>query len=128
MPPFLVSDLGDVDVSPTLSGVAASVEIYDLPGCEFFDAKGRRITASADGYRVVLAPSEPAVYEPERLELLLRNYFRRLNPALASFTDAADRAAALDELVRLRQALAECRHQRWLDRCAKLWARLLRRA
>jgi hypothetical protein len=104
-PPFVASDRGDIDVFPTLEAMASHTEVYDLDGYEFFDAAGRPIPATADGYSVRLTPDEQSVARPERLEELLRSYFARLPEPLAEFAAAALQAKTLHELVELRTRL-----------------------
>ncbi|MDX6257642.1 MAG: hypothetical protein QOJ11_3976 [Frankiales bacterium] len=103
-PPFFSSDRGDIDVHDSVQAMASSVEVYDLEGSEFFDSQGRRLVATADGYAVQLAVGDGAA-EPQRLDLLLRSYFRMLEQTRPSFSERAKSAQDLAELVALRTEL-----------------------
>ncbi len=120
-PPFFVSDQGDIGIFSTLEAMASNVEIYDVPGCEFFDAHGSEIRATAEGYVVRLSATDPPAANPDRLDALLRSYFSRLPGRLAGYAEAASNARNLDDLVKLRKKLEERPRPAW-------WARLVRRA
>jgi hypothetical protein len=114
-PPFICSYDGDIDVYESVPAMAASVEAYDLNRTEFFDSHGRRLDATAAGYAVQLAAAAGPP-EPERLEQLLRSYFRALERSRPMFTERAESARGLTELVVLRAELERLPSRRWWHR------------
>ena len=106
-PPYLLSEDGDVDVFPTLEAMSSYVEVYDLDRYEFFDSVGCCLTASADGYQVVIAPNPDGRADPDHLEDLLRTYFLRLSSTFKPYVERAQRAETLAELVKLRSQFEE---------------------
>ena len=104
-PPFFASDGGDVDIFMTMEELAADVGVYDLKTLEFFDANGRRLLGTADGFQVSLAADPSAPPDPERLEKALRGFFARLPSELAEYSSAAERATNLAALVAVREEL-----------------------
>jgi hypothetical protein len=114
-PPFVVSEGGDLIAFDTLKHVESEIAAYDVESLEFFDATGRRLAATVEGYRVALGADVDAKPEPERLESMLRSYFAGLGAReqrFASYATAADRASSLHELLELRLKLSsEPRHR-----------------
>ena len=103
--PFIACEPGDNSIFATANEMASYVEVYDIPILEFFDAEGRRLTATADGYRVVLHFDPEREPEPERLASLLQSFFSRLSRHHSDYTHAAQGLQNLDDLVRLRWKL-----------------------
>jgi hypothetical protein len=102
-PPFFANDRGDLSIFDSMKRMASQIEVYDVDDNEFFDARGRRLAATTEGYRVTGFGPRPGVpAEPTKLEALLRDYFRRLPERCRSYSEAAAQASSLDELVRLR--------------------------
>lgn len=103
VPPFFVSDGGDLSSFDTSERLAAFVEIYDLRGLELLDSQGRPLRATVEGARMTIWEDPGGVVQPERLEQLLREYFRRLPARARGYSDRADRSQSLNELVLLFQ-------------------------
>ncbi|HEV7584660.1 MAG TPA: hypothetical protein VGO14_02665 [Solirubrobacteraceae bacterium] len=109
-PPVVVCEGNDLTAFKRLEDVESHIEAYDVASHEFFDSRGQRLLATADGYRVELHPDPEATPEPERLETLIRSYFSRLGtrrPRFADYASAADHAASLHELLDLRLKLSD---------------------
>jgi hypothetical protein len=116
-PPFVVREGGDLIAFDRLEDVESEIEAYDVGRLEFFDADGRPLVATVDGYRVHLHADPEATPEPERLEAMLRSYFAGLGVRQLRFADyasAANRATSLHELLQLRLKLSnEPRYGFW---------------
>lgn len=106
VPPFVVSDRGDVYVVNDLQAMYAQVEAIDASTMEFFDAAGRPIRVIVEGYKWHVDQHGADVPAPDRLVGILRDYFARLPAALTGFSARAAAATSLDELVQLRLELA----------------------
>jgi hypothetical protein len=106
-PPILIDEHGDISAWASSARAAGHVEAIDVINgeYEFFDAVGRRLVAAVDNNRISLGADPARPPEPERLEAALRGYFRRLPERCRSYSDAADRAQTLAELVDLRWKL-----------------------
>jgi hypothetical protein len=101
-PPLLaVERESDVSIYETLDQMAAAIEAYDVKAHDFYDSTGKPLTAKVDGYRVVGFDPAPEQPDPQRLESILRDYFRRLPERDRSFSVRAADAASLSELVDL---------------------------
>ncbi len=101
-PPFFAIEGHDVAVFDSLDDMASAIEAYDVDDNQFFDARGRPLAATVDGYRVSgFGPVPDVADDPEELERLLRRYFGRLPDRDRSYSEAAAEARSLDELVRL---------------------------
>ena len=107
--PYVVVEGKDVTAFERLQDVESAIEAVDVAGYEFFDATGRRLAASVEGYRVRLYADPKAAPEPERLETALRDYFAGMaakHERFAGYEKAADRARTLSDLLDLRIRLS----------------------
>ena len=111
VPPFFANENGDVTIYRTLDDVAAHVEATDVRNgaYDFYDSRGQVILASISADRVALAPAPQNVMHPEQLESVLRRYFARLPRRFGQFSELASEAATLEDLVSLRERLADTR-------------------
>ena len=96
--PFVLREGDDLIAFDSLENLESAIEAYDVGKLEFFDANGRPLVATVDGYRVHLHADPEATLEPERLEAMLRSYFAGLGARqqrFARYTNAAEHVTSL---------------------------------
>ena len=104
-PPFIAVEGSDVSIYESLHHMASQFEAFDVGANEFFDARGRLLSAVTEGYRVVTFVPLPGAPNPERLVAALGRYFKGLSDRDGAYANAAREALSLDDLVRLRLEL-----------------------
>ena len=111
MPPFVGSEDGDLWLFEKIE--SPGVEIADIDSMEFFDAEGRPLLIRVDANRVHLEVGVATEKQPERLEALIRGYFRRLPPKDQVYSARVTDTSSLSELVSLlRDLQAEGHYER----------------
>lgn len=125
--PFVLREGDDLIAFDSLENLESAIEAYDVGKLEFFDANGRPLVATVDGYRVHLHADPEATLEPERLEAMLRSYFAGLGARqqrFARYTNAAEHVTSLQALLQLRLKLSsEPRFPLWARLCQRLGTR-----
>lgn len=75
IPPIVISERGDLYIAA--SAERPGVESYDAFDFEYFDSKGKRLSAVVDGWQVSLVLDENKPADPEQLLHLIQTYADR---------------------------------------------------
>jgi hypothetical protein len=98
IPPFIGVDGGDLWIFEDIG--AHGAESYDLKALRFYDSRGHKLVATANGYTVTLEMDPQSLAEPETLESLIRTYLSRMSPPNSDHSPQHE-SATLSELVEM---------------------------